>query len=423
MKSAPQGTPKGVPYVKGVPPQGKGVPSVKGASYVVVAAIVTAAVATWSVRTDAHKPITSPFTFTDDVLPIVKARCAECHSPGGVAPMSLLTHADSIPWAESIRVELMAGHMPPWHVESAATRFRNLAPFTAREMNVLLTWASGGTPAGKPDNEQPVEADLKVGPYVSQWTLGEPDLALPLRPVTVGSDTQTHTEEFHVSIPARPLRAVDLLPGTPALVRRATISIRANGDARPAGLTPERLVALWLPGDHAVSLDSGMGFQVPALAELIVRVDYKKTWQYERQAMSDQSTIGLYFADASATDVQVIRALNPATADSPATFATTINEAVRAIALYADPELSGADVKVAAARPDGSIEELIAFRPRADWARRYFFREPITLPRGTRLQVRASFDGDALLPPAAPRPTPHERPRSLSLALNVVRTK
>ena len=381
-----------------------------------VAAIAMAASVTWSVRTDAHKPITSPFTFSDDVLPIVRERCGECHAPGAVAPMSLLTHADTIPWAESIRVELMAGHMPPWRVESAPARFRNLAPFTAREMNVLLTWASGGTPPG----------NSEVAPVSSsrpQWTLGEPDMAVPLRSVSLASDAQVHSEEFHVSIPARPLRAVDLLPGTAAVVRRATMSIRAATDARPAGITPERLVGLWLPGDHAVALDPGMAFQVPAGAELIVRVEYKKTWQYERQAMSDQSTVGLYFADPASADVQVVRALNPVTTDSPAAFGTTINEDVRAIAVYADPDLSGADLRVSVARPDGSSEELIAFRPRAEWARRYFFREPITLPRGTRLQVRAAFDGDALLPPAAPKPAPPSGPRSLSLALNVVRAK
>src|SRR5688572_30970431 len=62
---------------------------------------------------EAHKPITSPFTFNDDVLPIVQAKCGACHVAGGVAPMSLLTHGDTVPWGESIRAELMAGHMPP----------------------------------------------------------------------------------------------------------------------------------------------------------------------------------------------------------------------------------------------------------------------------------------------------------------------
>jgi hypothetical protein len=369
-----------------------------------------------SMRTDAHKPITSPFTFSEDVLPIVRTHCAECHSPGGVGPMSLLTHADAVPWAESIRVELMAGHMPPWRVDSAAARFRNLPQFAARDMNVLMTWASGGTPQGKPDAE-PAPA------FRPQWTLGQPDLTIPLPAITVSSDVQTHVEELRLPLPARPLRAVDLLPGTPAIVRRATISVRARAEATAAGITPERLVSLWLPGDHPVSLDPGVGFQVPTGAELIVRVEYRKTWQYERQAIADQSTIGLYFADSAANDVQVVRVLNPAASETPATFSTTVAADVRAIALYADPGLSGGDVRVVAVRPGGAAEELIAFRPQAVWGRRYWFREPVTLPRGTRIQVTATFDGGALLPPAAPQPASPPGARSLSLALNVVREK
>jgi hypothetical protein len=376
-----------------------------------VAALVLATiVATWSDRSDAHKPITSPFTFSEDVLPIVKAQCGACHAPGGVAPMSLLSHADAVPWAESIRVELMAGHMPPWGIQTATGRFRNLQAFSAREMNVLLTWASGGTPPGKPDV---TDAALPQ----PQWSLGEPDLTIPLRQAAIADHVQTLDEEFRIPLPVRPLRAVDLLPGTAAIVRRATISIRTVADARSAGITPERLIALWLPGDHPVALDPGIGFQVPPTAELIVRIQYRKTWQYEQKAMTDQSRVGLYFADPGAAEVQVLRAFTP---DVSRTFSTTVSEDVRALALYADPDLSGANTTVAAVRPDGSREELITFRPQADWARRYWFREPILLPRGTRIQVTADLEEDRLLPPAAastPRPGVRS---SLSLALNVL---
>jgi len=377
-----------------------------------VAALVLATiVAAWSIGGEAHKPITSPFTFSEDVLPIVKTQCAACHAPGGVAPMSLLTHADAVPWAESIRVELMAGHMPPWGIQTATGRFRNLQAFTAREMNVLLTWASGGTPPGKPD-----APDIAALPQ-PQWPLGEPDLTIPLREAAVADNVQTLDEEFRIPLPARPLRAVDLLPGTPAIVRRATISVRAVADARGAGMTPERLIALWVPGDHPVALDAGIGFQVPSTAELIVRIQYRKTWQYERKAMTDQSRIGLYFADQGAAEVQVLRVFTP---DASRTFSTTVNEDVRAIALYADPDLSGAHTTVVAVRPDGSREELISFQPQADWARRFWFREPILLPRGTRIQVTADLGEDRLLPPAAAStPQPGAR-SSLSLALNVL---
>ena len=362
-----------------------------------------------SMRTEAHKPITSPFTFSDDVLPIVKARCASCHAPGGVAPMSLLTHADAVPWGESIRVELMAGHMPPWGVDVSAGRFRNLQHFSAREMNVLLTWASGGTPPGQ-TSQEPVAA------FQPQWALGTPDQTIPLRAIQIGSDASELVEEFEVPVPNRPLRAVDLLPGTPAIVRRATISIRAGPSERSVpALATERLLALWLPGDHPVALDTGLAFEGPA--QLAVRIHYRKTWQHERQAMTDQSTIGLYFADAGAAEVQALRALSQANE----TFTTTVAEDVRAVAVYADPNLSGASLTAVAVRPDGSREELISFRPRAEWARRYWFREPISLPRGTRIQVTARVD-DALLPPAAARPQQSAR-APFSITLNVVRGK
>ena len=377
-------------------------------------ALAAVMVAAWSMRSEAHKPITSPFTFSEDVLPIVKAQCGACHAPGGVAPMSLLTHADAVPWAESIRVELMAGHMPPWGIQSATGRFRNLQSFSAREMNVLLTWASGGTPPGNPDS---VGADLQDGPNLTQWPLGQPDQTIPLRQAALAENVQTLDEEFRIPLPARPLRAVDLLPGTPAIVRRATISVRAVADARGAGITPERLIALWVPGDHPVALDAGSGFQVPPTAELVVRIQYRKTWQYERKAMTDQSRIGLYFADPGAADVQVLRAFTP---DISRTFSTTVNEDVRAIALYADPDLAGANTTVVAVRPDGSREELIAFRPQADWARRFWFREPILLPRGTRIQVTADLGEDRLLPPAAASTSQPGARSSLSLALNVL---
>jgi hypothetical protein len=380
---------------------------------VAIAAIVTAMVALSLMRTEAHKPITSPFTFSDDVLPIVKARCASCHSPGGVAPMSLLTHADAVPWGESIRVELMAGHMPPWGVDVSAGRFRNVQHFSAREMNVLLTWASGGTPAGQ-TSQEPV-AELQP-----LWALGAPDLTIPLQAVQIPGDTQERVEEFVIPVPDRPLRAVDLLPGTPSIVRRATVAVRAVSESGIAGLTPERLVALWLPGDHPVALDSGMAFHVPPGAQLRVRIQYRKTWQHERQAMTDRTTVGLYFADAGAADVQVLRATQ-STGNASDTFTTTVTDDMRAVAVYADPDLSGASLAAVALLPDGSREELISFRPRAEWARRYWFREPISLPRGTRIQVTARVD-DALLPPAAARP-PQRTPTSFSLALNVVSGK
>ena len=132
-------------------------------------------------------------------------------------------------------------------------------------------------------------------------------------------------------------------------------------------------------------------FEVPAGAELLVRVRYKKTWQYERKELRDRSTLGLYFAkDAS----QPVRAL-ALTHDGPALqvngsrrqFSEAIPDNVRALAIYPGDIRANAGVIVTAVAPDGSRRELIAFHPQRDWARRYWFKEPIVLERGTRLET------------------------------------
>ena len=95
---------------------------------------------------EAHKPVLSPYTYNEHIYPILRDRCGGCHAPGGVAPMSLLTHADAAPWAESIRLELMSGGMPPWRSTEFPRAQSHRDGLTARELDMLLTWAAGGTP-------------------------------------------------------------------------------------------------------------------------------------------------------------------------------------------------------------------------------------------------------------------------------------
>jgi hypothetical protein len=378
---------------------------------------MAACLALSSTTGNAHKPITSPYTFNEDVFPIVRERCGACHVAGGVGPMSLMTHAEAVPWGESLRAELMAGHMPPWLVESPAGRFRNVQGLTGRELNVLLTWASGGTPVGDPA-KSPEPLPLK-----RDWPLGSPDQVLQLpNEVTIPADVQEREVEFTLPAggsTARWLRAVDLLPGTASIVRGATVTVRIAAPA--AGRRAETLAALWLPGDHPVPLDAGMAFALPAGAELVVRMRYRKTWEYENRAMSDRSSIGLYFSPDPATALDALPLTAPAGADPAAndTFTTVVAEPLRAVAIYADPSVADTALEVTAIRPDKSREELIAFRPHAGWARRYWFREPIALPRGTRIEVRSGADA-GLLPPSAMRTPRAGGPAPVRLTLNVV---
>jgi hypothetical protein len=347
---------------------------------------------------------------------------------GGVAPMSLLEYQDSVPWAESMRLELISGHMPPWRVESAPARFANVRALTARELNVLLTWAAGGTPRG-------TAAGGAAAAGAAGWRLGPPDLVLePDAGVTMGADVQEHVETYTLKLPAaaaRWIRAVDVMPGVPAITRAATVSVEGPSSGKAEGTAPaaEHMLAMWLPGDTSVPVREGAGFLLPAGVPLTLRVHYQKTWRNERDVLHDRSRVGLYFARGATADVRAI-ALAPSDAERAAagrgatlTFTRRLDEPVEALAIYPDPLLHDADVTVRATRPDGSRETLIAFRPRSNWARRYWFREPVALPRNTQVRVSVTFTpSSSLLPPGMIPPAPMD-PSRVRLTLNVVRPR
>lgn len=334
---------------------------------------LTAAV---SLPLEAHKPITSPYTFAEDVAPILRERCSACHVAGGPAPMPLTTAEETVPWGESIRLELVAGHMPPWSAISGGKRLRHAEGLTARELNVLLTWVTGGTPPG----------DAKPAPVAveaADWPLGTPDLTLQLPEVAVATDQAEVTRELVVPLDAaatRPLRAVDLRPGTRSLVRSARIAVRsASGTAGDA----ERIVGLWVPGDHPVALPAGTGFAVPNDAEIVVTLRLKKTWEHEREAMSDRSTLALYFADARATTIQSRRVAGTVSSQ-------TITAHTRLLAVYPTAAAAGARIVVEIIPKEGLLQRALEFTARPGWERRYAFDPPLDLAPGTKLQVSGS---------------------------------
>ncbi len=65
-------------------------------------------------------------TFNKDVLPILRETISQqCHRPGEIAPMSLLTYTDARPWAKAIKAAVVSQKMPPWFADPAVGHFAN----------------------------------------------------------------------------------------------------------------------------------------------------------------------------------------------------------------------------------------------------------------------------------------------------------
>jgi mono/diheme cytochrome c family protein len=126
-------------------------------------------------------------TFAKDIAPILQRSCQQCHRPDGVAPMSLVSYEDVRPWARAIKTRTglgpRAGVMPPWFVEKdlGIQHFKNDPSLTTEEIARIAKWADAGAPRGNP-------ADLPAALNFDdsdKWTIGEPDLLLKSKEVTV----------------------------------------------------------------------------------------------------------------------------------------------------------------------------------------------------------------------------------------------
>src|ERR1700687_1727080 len=113
-------------------------------------------------------------TFTKDIAPILQSKCQECHRPGTIAPMSLITYEDVRPWARAMKVRTASREMPPWLIEKeiGIQHFMNDSSLSDAQIATIAKWADGGAPRGNAADMPPPRQFL--GP--DEWTVGKPDL-------------------------------------------------------------------------------------------------------------------------------------------------------------------------------------------------------------------------------------------------------
>ena len=338
-------------------------------------------------HTAAHTPVTSKYDYNKDVFPRLRDHCAACHVPGGAGPMSLVTYKAAMPWAQSIRDELTAGRMPPWPIDPTSPPIRGGFPISSRDIDVLVVWASGGTPEGDFNVKLP---DVAFHP---QWKLGPPDLKIQMEAEhTVAPNAMEDVSEFSLPVnltDAKWIKAADLMPGNASIVRDAIISLE-NGP----------VLALWQPGGDTVPAPSGAAFRLAPGAKLHLQIHYKKHFDQEQNAISDRSTVGLYFTDPppSGRELQSFAIDAPKAADAPnasspvtATFGGALPNAARIVALRPMLDRAYTSVEVDAITPSGATVPLLRLHgPRPQWFERYWLQDPVELAAGAKIAVRTT---------------------------------
>jgi hypothetical protein len=132
-------------------------------------------------------------TFSKDVAPIFQKKCQDCHQPNSIAPMSLVTFAESRPWARSIKQRVAQRQMPPWHIDQSVgvQKFKNDMSLTDEQVETIVRWVDGGSPQGDPKDLPPAK------PLVTdnEWQavrdgFGKPDLVVKSSEYTMPAEHQ-----------------------------------------------------------------------------------------------------------------------------------------------------------------------------------------------------------------------------------------
>ena len=334
-----------------------------------------------------HTPITTKMTFQKEVAAIFQRKCFQCHTDGNIS-MSLTTYKDARPWAVAIREEILERRMPPWSAVNGYGHFANDMSLTAREVSIILSWADGGAPSGvllADEGKPPVFV-----PPLNGWEQGTPDAVVSVaKDQNVAAGSPDRTARFEVASGldrSRWLRALQLNPNDRRGIRYAAIYEAASG----------RWLGTWTPNHPVNSLPAGVGIELPARGTLAVEIGYRGA----EEPVSGTAELGLYFSEKRPSQAAMPLEISAA----PITVAagktrervrteTVLKTATTTSALWPRLGAGAKSVEVTAIKPDGVVEPLLWLKNyRPDWPSSYVFREPITLPAGTRLIVTAYYD-------------------------------
>ncbi len=367
-------------------------------------------------------------TFSKDVARILQKHCQQCHRPGEIAPMPLLTYSQARPWAKAIRSAVVTKKMPPWFADARFGHFSNDTSLTQREIDTLVAWADAGAPEGN-RSDLPKPVDFEEG-----WSIGKPDVVLEM-PRALPIPAKGTLDIIYLVVPAdfkqdRWVQAAEIRPGNRALVHHINAILRTPDQQimrriapgvpysppRNTKFTPpadgsqpdSEFFVGYVPGLFGKRWPEGEAKFVPAGSDFIFQIHYSTNGT----AGTDQSKIGLIFSKEpprqrvlSAVAKNWTFVIPPGDAHHEVRSMVEFASDVTLVSLQPHMHYRGRDYEYKAVYPSGETEVLLRV-PNYDfnWQLTYFFAQPKLMPRGTRIECTAHFD-NSVNNPANPDPS------------------
>ena len=349
----------------------------------------------------------APPTFSKDVAPILYKSCVECHRPGAIAPMSLISYDDARPWARAVKTKVVAREMPPWGADPHVGKFANDPSLTDAQVATISAWVDGGAPEGN-------RADLPKPPtFTEGWAMGKPDLIFEMvEPFEIPADGTVPYS--YVTIPTHLdhdiwIRGLEYKT-TDRRVLHHIIGDLVEGSGGPTpkpSLTRDRSrkeiggLGGYVPGRLDKMFDEGVAKKIPAGADIVLQMHYTTIGQ----AVSDKLQIGVMLAKEPPTKLRAAGGgqmpnatftIPPGDPNYEVTAKQTLMKDTYLSTLYPHMHVRGKDATYKVIYPDGK-EEVLLRVPKYDfnWQLTYKLAEPKLLPAGSTLMIVAHYDNSS----------------------------
>jgi len=358
----------------------------------------------------AHANTYAQISYAHTIAPIIQAKCATCHQPGGIGPMPLTNYEQIKGFSPMIREVIRTHRMPPYLADETVGAFQDDDRLTPAQMKTLVHWIDAGAPRGAGDD--PLK---KIAFHAPEWPLGKPDVVLdipavkipasgvmdyqhPVVPMTLPEGRWLKATTFRVSD-----RQVvhHILSGTVDVNHQGKDFSESQWGASLGGYGPGR-------GSNIQPIDTGVW--VPAAGG----VGFQNHYTPYGKETTEKTEMGLYFYPKGLEPKYVLRTflifdfsieIPPGEEFHKETsYIEFPNDAVL-YGITPHAHVRGGSTQVSIIYPDGRTEKLLALpRYNFNWQYEYFLKTPLKVPAGSKILAKWTYD-NSTRNPGNPDPT------------------
>jgi hypothetical protein len=376
----------------------------------------------------------SPVTYFKDIKPVIDAKCASCHTEGGIAPFTMQTYEEAKAHSGVSLLAIEEGSMPPWQANNDCNEYHGDRSLTQPQKDLFAAWVAAGTPEGDPEEEGEPLATEEVGVSRIDTSLMMAESYTPtLAPDDYRCFILPWPEEFDTDKYVTGFKAT---PGNGKIVHHVIAFIAGPDQGAeyeqmdaaeegpgytcfggPGGASQGGLGG-WVPGTSGTDFPEGTGIKIEPGSAIILQMHYNAAVNTVEQ---DATSLDLRISDTVEKEAFMMGWLNPQWVSGEMSIPAGEKEVkhsfefspVNALKLLGMTEANaitvysaglhmhqlGKSAKLDVKRSGQSDCMLQIDDWDFQWQGEYAFREPMQLGASDLLQIECSWDNSQQMQP------------------------